>query len=65
MLLTMLFLGCTVIIFELSCMLTNAVSREALKEKVGFMVLVRAQAVITPLTFLMLYFLLRKVCMKP
>ena len=51
---TMLFLGCTVAIFELSCMLTDAVSWDALKENVGFRVLVRVQAVVLLFTYLML-----------
>ena len=46
MLFLILLLGYTSIIIELSCMRKDAVSWEAPKENVGFMVLVRVQAVI-------------------
>ena len=49
-----LLLGYALIIVELSCMRKDAVSREAPKENVGFMVLVRVQAVILLFTYLML-----------
>ena len=49
-----LLLGYALIIAELSCMRKDAVSWEAAKENVGFMVLVRVQAVILLFTHLML-----------
>ena len=42
----MLLFGYALIIVELSCMRKDATSWEALKENVGFMALVRVQAVI-------------------
>ena len=65
MLFLILLLEYALIIVELFCMRKDAVSWEAPKENVGFMVSVRVRAVITLLTYLMLYFLLRRVYMRP
>ena len=51
MLFFILLLGYALIIIELSCMRKDAVSWEAPKENVGFMVLVRVQAVTHVLLF--------------
>ena len=54
MLFLILLLGYALIIVELCCMRKDAVSWEVAKENVGFMVLVRVQAVILLFTYLML-----------
>ena len=54
MLFLMLLLGYALIIVELSCMRKDVVSWEAPKENVGFIALVRVQAVILLFTYLML-----------
>ena len=53
MLFLILLIEYALIIVELSCMRKDAVSCEAPKENVGFMVLVRVQAVILLFTYLM------------
>ena len=53
MLMKLLF-GYALIIVELLCMRKDAVSCEAAKENVGFIALVRVQAVILLFTYLML-----------
>ena len=54
MLFLILLLRYALIIAELYCMRKDAMSWEALKENVGFMVLVRVQDVILLFTYLML-----------
>ena len=55
MLFFILLLGYALIIIELSCMRKDAVSWEARKKNVGFMVPVRVQAVTLLFTLLMHY----------
>ena len=54
MLFLMLLLGYALTTVELSCMRKDAVSRESPKENVGFIALVRVQAVILLSTYLTL-----------
>ena len=65
MLFLILLLEYALFIVELSCMRKDATSCEVPKENVGFIALVRVQAVIILSTYLTLQFVLKKAYMKP